>query len=274
MRQSDELIGKIDHLRRGNKDFITNAFLPAQQLISMIDSGEITAITSSEGVIILLEEEQQLTRLYFYAANIESLRHIPLLIPQNINKAVVTDIVGKNPIAAKLCAELEKYDFYKHNELIRMNRKNEAGVPGAASNVVLAGADDVNEIMDILYGEFDIYVSRLPTRQKVEEAVSKGEITIVTQQNMIAGLAYFVKLGERLKYLYQIAVRKNYRGRGIADDLLTYMFENTAKDTVFQLWVESKNSFAIRKYQKYSFVPDGLVDYIMLYKGSNDGKDL
>jgi ribosomal protein S18 acetylase RimI-like enzyme len=274
MSQSDELIGRIDHLRRGNKDFITNAFLPAQQLISMIDSGEITVITSSEGVIIIFEEEQQLIRFYFYAANIESLRHIPLLMPHNINKAVVADIVGKNPKAAKLSAELEKYDFYKHNELIRMNRKNETGVLGAASNVVLADADDVNEIMDILYGEFDIYVSRLPTRQKLEEAVSKGEITIVAQQDMIVGLAYFVKLGERLKYLYQIVVRKNYRGRGIADDLLMYTFENTPKDTIFQLWVETENKFVIRKYQKYRFVPDGLVDNILLYKRSNDGKDI
>ena len=274
MRQSDELLGKIDLLRRGNKDFITNSFLPAKQLIDMIDSGEITAVTSSEGIIILLEEEKDLIRLYFHAANVEALRYIPTLIPQNINKTVVADIVGKNPHAANLSAELEKYGFYKHNELIRMNRKNKEGVLGAASNVVLADADDVNEIMDILYREFDIYVSQLPTRKKLEEAVSKGEITIVAQQGMIAGLAYFVKLGERLKYLYQIAVRKNFRGRGIADALLTHMFENTAKDIVFQLWVEAKNSFAIRKYQKYSFVPDGLVDYIMLYKGSNNGKDL
>lgn len=266
MSQSNELISKIDVLRCGNKDFITNAFFSTKHLISLINSYEVITNTSTNTIIILLEEEQ-LIRLYFYAANIESLRYISELIPHHTNKPVIADIVGKNPNVEKLSNELEKHNFCKHNELIRMNRKPQEGMLVTVSNVVFATTDNANEIMDILYGEFDIYTSQLPTLQKLAEAISKREITIVTQQDMIVGLAYFVTLGERLKYLYQIVVRKNYRGRGIADDLLMYTFENSSKDTSFQLWVETQNKPAIRKYQKYGFTKDGLIDYIMLYKG-------
>ena len=270
MSQSDGIIGKIDALRRGNKDFVTNSFFPAQQLKSLVDSGNTTAKASNEAVIILLEEER-LTRLYFYAASFDSLRHIPLLMPEYKNKAVIADIVGKNHHAAKLAAGVEEHNFSKYRELIRMNRKNEEVMQGTVSDVILAGSDDIDEIMDILYGEFDIFVSRLPTRQKLQEAVTKGGITVVRQLGKIAGLAYFEKPGERLKYLYQIAVHRDFRGKGVADELLKHEFVNTPMGTIFQLWVEADNKYALNKYREYGFIPDGLVDYIMLYKENGNG---
>lgn len=273
MSQGDELIRKIDVLRHGNKGFITNSFFPARQLAALVRSGGITIKMSSDTVIILAEEEQ-MVRLYFYASDIDSLRQLPLMIPLHIGKTIILDIIGKNPGAEILSNELEKHNFCSYSELIRMKRKNEEEMPVNNSDVVYAGADDADEIMEILYEEFDVFISRLPTIHKLEEAISNREVTIVRQQGLLAGLAYFEKPGEKLKYLYQIVVRNAFRGTGIIDDLLIYTFKNTPKDTVFQLWAETKNEHAINKYRKYGFAPDGLVDYIMLYKGNNDGKDI
>ena len=273
MSQVDELNSKIDLLRRGNKGFITNSFIPARQLAAMVRSDGITIKMSNDTVIILAEEEQ-LVRLYFYASNIKSLRQLPLMIPLNISKMIILDIIGKNPGAEIMSNELEKHNFYTYGELIRMKRKNEEEMPENISDVFYAGTDDIDEIMEILYEEFDILISRLPTIRKLEEAISNREVTIVRQQDLLAGLAYFEKPGVKLKYLYQIVVRNGFRGRGITDDLLVYTFRNTPKDTVFQLWVETKNERAINKYRKHGFTPDGLVAYIMLCKGNNDGKDI
>jgi ribosomal protein S18 acetylase RimI-like enzyme len=236
----------------------------------MADSCE-TVVNVSADAIIILTEEDRLIRLYFYAANIESLSQVPLLIPRHTNKTITADIVGKNPNAEKISKELEKHNFYRYSELIRMNRKNEERAPVAVSDVVYAETDDTQEIMDALYEEFDVFIAHLPYRQKLEDAISKREITVVRRQGRIAGLLYCEKLGERLRYLYQVVVRDEYRGMGIADDLFVDIFGNSPRDTVFQLWVETRNEYAMRKYRKHGFTPDGLFDYVMLYKESYNG---
>jgi len=266
MTQYDELIDKINSLKRRNKNIVTNAFFTTQQLQSMIDSNEATIKISDDAVVILAEEER-LVRLYFYAAAFNLLKQISNMLPSRTSKAIITDVVGRNPQAEKLACELQKLNFCKQNELIRMNRLPLEFTEITVSNVIVATPEKGNEIMNILYDEFDVYTSHLPTEEKILKSITNKEITIVIQQEKIVGFAYFETLGERVKYLYQIVVDKNFRGKGIADSLLTYTFEHSSKDTSFQLWVEANNQRAISKYQKYNFVPNGLVDYIMLYRG-------
>lgn len=266
MSQYDELICKINTLKSRNINIVTNAFFTTQQLHSMIDSNEATVKISDDAVVILVEEER-LVRLYFYAVTFNSLKQISNLLPSPTSKAIIADVVGRNPQARKLAYELQKLYFYKQNEFIRMNRKPQENMPVTVSDVLFATADNVNEIVNILYDEFDVYTSHLPTEERILKSITNKEITIVLQQEKIVGLAYFEKLGERLKYLYLIVVDKNFRGKGIANRLLMYTFGHSSKNTNFQLWVETNNQLAISLYKKYNFIPNGLVDYIMMYKG-------
>jgi len=266
MNQYVELICKINTLKRKNINIVTNAFFTTQQLQFMIDSNKATIKISDDAVIILVEEEW-LVRLYFYATAFDSLKQILNMLPPHSSKAIIADVIGKNPQAEKLACEMQKLSFCKHNELIRMNRLPKEFTEKTISNVIIATPDKGNEIMNILYNEFDVYTSHLPTKERILKSITNKEITIAIQQEKIIGLAYFETLGERLKYLYQMVVDKNFRGKGIADSLLMYTFEHSSRDTSFQLWVETNNQRAIGKYQKYNFIPNGLVDYIMLYKG-------
>ncbi|MGE6487383.1 GNAT family N-acetyltransferase [Paenisporosarcina sp. NPDC076898] len=262
-----KLVDDINELRRRNKkNFITNSFFNMQQLKSMLDMESIN-VKKSEDVIIILNEEEQLIRLYFYATSLESLIQIRNILPGNFNKPVVAEIIGKGTQIENVLTELRKVNFKQHNKLIRMNRVGQEYSEKNISNVSIAIENQVSEIMDILYGEFDIYTSHLPTKEKLLTSIKNQEIAVVIEQDKIVGLAYFESLGERLNYLYQIVVDQKFRGQGIADSLLIYKFKHSPKDVACQLWVEINNQYAIDKYHKYNFVEDGLVDYIMIFEG-------
>lgn len=262
----DQLANKINELRRKNKNIITNSFFTMQQLQYMIQSYKAIVRISDDAIAILIEEEQFI-RLYFYVSSFDSLSQVILMITPYVNKVIIADVIGKNPQAEKLAYELENLGFSKHNELIRMNRSPQKITDIDVSNVIIATPDKCDEIMNILYNEFDVYTSHLPNREKLFKSINNKEIIIVEQQEKIIGLAYFEKLGERLNYLYQIVVDKKFRGQGVADNLLMYKFLHSPKDLVCQLWVEVNNQYAINKYLKYNFAPDGLFDYIMIYRG-------
>jgi len=269
----DELVAKINTIKRSNRNIITNAFFTAQQLKSMIDSNRVSVRISDEAVIILVEEEQ-LIRLYFYAANFDSLRQAKDMLTSYSGKAIIADIIGKKPGVVKLINELQKLNFFKYNELIRMSRLPQEFIQLPQkftqiniSDIIVATPDKCNEIVNMLYAEFDIYISHLPTKEKILKSIANKEIMIAIHQGKVVGLTYVETLGERSKYIYQTVIDKDFRGKGIADRFLIYTFENSSKDTCFQLWVETDNHRSINKHKKYNFVADGLIDYIMIYKG-------
>lgn len=261
----ETLVKKMSDIRKC-KGFLTNSFFTMKQLSAMMNMDHVT-VKSTENAIIILMEEDELIRLYFYVADITFFGQIESIIINFKGKPIIADIIGKGKQAEKIINGLQPYKFHKHSTLIRMNRPGQETRNKEVSYVTQATIDRVDEITALLYTEFDIYVSHLPNKTKLLRAIQNNEITLVIQQNEIAGLAYFEKLGEKLFYLYLLVVEKRFRGEGIADRLLMHKFNQMSKDVKCQLWVESNNHFAINKYEKYHFAPDGLVDYIMIFKG-------
>jgi ribosomal protein S18 acetylase RimI-like enzyme len=244
-----------------------------QELNDMLDMDHVT-IKMIENAVIILKEEDQLIRLYFYVDDSETLQQIPQVLFRFKQKPIIADIIERVKQREKLRDQLQKYSFHKHSTLIRMRSQALENRNKKLSNVTLAKEDRVNEIMELLHSEFDVYISHLPDKAKLLRAIQNSEITLVIEQNQIAGLAYFERLGEKLIYLYQLVVDKRFRGQGIADILLMHQFNQLPNDVVCQLWVESNNFSAINKYEKYHFAPDGLVDSIMMFRGEDNGKNL
>ncbi|PWW08318.1 ribosomal protein S18 acetylase RimI-like enzyme [Paenibacillus cellulosilyticus] len=265
----ETMVKKISEIRKC-KGFLTNAFFTAQQLGGKVNKDHVT-VRFAENTVIILEEEEQLVRLYFYAADLTSLQQVQRILVDFKGKPIIADVVGRDRQVDPIVNGLQLSNFYKCSTLIRMKRLGSESRYEEVSDVTLATQDRVDEIMDLLYLEFDSHISHLPNRHKLLEAINNKEVTLVIQHNEIAGLAYFERLGEKLVYLYQLVVDKRYRGQGVADRLLKHQFDQLSKDVVCQLWVESSNVVAINKYERYHFAPDGLVDSIMMFKGENNG---
>jgi len=266
----ETLVRKMSEIRK-YKEFITNSFFSVQQLSVMLDMDHV-AIELRDNAIFILMEEDQLFRLYFYAADLASLQQIQNVLPGVKGKPILADIIGRNKQAENIINRLQLYNFHKYSTLIRMKRPGLERRDIEVSPVILASEDRLDEIMNLLYLEFDINISHLPNRNKLLRALQNNEITLVIQQNEIAGLAYFERLGEKLIYLYQLVVDKRFRGQGIADRLLTHQFNQISEDVICQLWVESNNHFAIHKYEEHHFSPDGLFDSIMMFKGEDNNE--
>ncbi|WP_326401367.1 GNAT family N-acetyltransferase [Paenibacillus ottowii] len=252
------------------RGFLTNCFFTVPQLSAMLEMDHV-AVRLIENAIVILVEEDQLVRLYFYATDLASLQQIKNTLLNFKGKPIIADIIGRDKQSEIIINQLELYNFHKYSTLIRMKRSGLENRNKEVSHVTLATEDRVNEIMRLLYLEFDIYISHLPNRKKLLKAIQNNEVTLVIQKNEIAGLAYFEKLGEKLIYLYQLVVDKRFRGQGIADRLLTHQLNQLSEDMTCQLWVESNNLFAINKYEKYHFASDGLFDSIMMFKGEDHG---
>ena len=272
----EQIAEKVNILKNGNKAFLSNACFSPMQLKEIIGAPN-TAVKISENGVVILEEEESFVRVYFYFAAEEFLGEILRHASSFTGKPLIAEVIGNEKATGRVVSALENTGFAEHNRLMRMLRKVDCVTAASSLPVIYAGAKDLDNIMQLLYEEFDIYTSHLPQSGSVLESINREEI-IVTRKDgsSLAGLAYFESKGINRKYLYQIVVEKNMRGRGLGETMLSQGLSLFPPNTVCELWVEDRNSAAIKLYEKYDFRKDGMLDYVMIYLngGKNNGKNI
>ena len=261
---TEDIIKSINTLRK-SKAYVTNAFITKPQLDAML-AEERTQVIQGDDILLLLEEEPDLVRVYFYAADITSLQQIKCLLPK-CGKPIVADIVGKNPLAENLAKALIDKGFEQYSVFVRMTCGSPQMLDSAdVSCVEYAKNNDIEEICRLLYSEFDPLFSHFPTQNEIAAAVDKREIIVVRREQQIAGFAYFEVISSRHVCLRYFVVNSKYRRQGIGKALLAHAFTNNNQGVIYTLWISTYNS-TIELYKRLNFKQDAMVDYIMLYKG-------
>lgn len=260
----EELIQKINAIRK-NRSYLSNAFFTKPQLdILLAKAG--TQTFESEGLILLTEEKNDLVRIYFYAANNVVLRKMKNLI-HGFDKPVIADIVGKNPQTEVLAQLLTDNGFEQYSVFVRLTCSDPKKLEEVdTSTVEFAKADDINAIFGLLYSEFDPLFSHIPPEEDIVAAISKKEIMVVRKQQQLAGFAFFEVTSPKNICLRYFIVNENYRRQGIGNALLARAFEHHGEDVKYMLWVGTYNS-AIKKYERLNFKQDGMIDYILKFRG-------
>jgi len=270
---NEEIIKHINYLKSLNRKGLTNFFLQPEELTEMLAKGHCH-YALGDSFFVLQKVEESFVRVFFYTISVEALNEIKnhvLLYGSGLPRVI--DIVGKKPEIDDLQEKLCGVGFIQYRKLLRMSMKNSKRYAVGTTIIEYAIKDDTAAIYDFLYNQFDPLVSQLPSKDDLIDSIKKKEIYLAKHDKEIIGLSYFQMQGKGVSYLFQIAVKKEYRGQGIADDLLVCHFNNSKLNMYYRLWVEDDNLRAINKYKKYGFENDGLIDYVMLYMEDVDGKN-
>lgn len=262
-----ELTNSINSFRKGNREYISNAFLSAQQLDDLLCKSDVCLKQSDDAILILLNKSE-FYQGYFFARNLCSF--ITLIEKLDFStKALLLDIIGKEKDVLATIKQLEMCGVKLYSVYIRMACNKICKFQESKSATILASKQEGPLIYNLLYDEFDHFDAHLPTLEDIDQSIKKSEITVIKSNDLIIGLAIFEWLGSRSLYLRELMVSKEFRGKGIADALLQHTLNQINDDVKVTLWVMRTNLPAIKRYKKYGFAEDGLIDYIMLYKGKD-----
>lgn len=260
----DEIIQYINGIRK-IRTYFSNVFFTKTQLEAMMARGNLQ-LFRDEGLLLLLEEDADLIRVYFYVQDDTSLEKIKKHIPK-YDKPIITDVVGKNPQAETFAKILTCNGFEQYSVFIRMSCSVPQLPPNAdVSRVKYATSHDIDSIHELLYSEFDPLFSHIPGRDAIAIAIRKKEITVVRNAQKIAGLAYFEVVSSKKICLRYFVVDRKYRGQGIGKSLLVNTFNYHTNGTIYHLWIGTYNS-TIELYRQLNFKQDAMIDYILVFKG-------
>lgn len=111
-------------------------------------------------------------------------------------------------------------------------------------------------------------------RKAIEEGLELGTLYVAIVENICVGFLYYIPDGafHGYPYLHLIAIKEEYRGKGIGKQLM-HFFEQTTRDKKFFLVVADFNPEAKRFYERIGYhevgkIPglyrEGVTEYLMM----------
>lgn len=111
-------------------------------------------------------------------------------------------------------------------------------------------------------------------RKAIEEGLEQGNLFVAIEQDVCTGFMFYITNGvfHSFPYLHLIAVKEEYRGKGIGKQLVEY-FEKISNRDKFFLAVADFNPNAKRFYESIGYrqvgeIPglyrEGITEYIMM----------
>lgn len=128
--------------------------------------------------------------------------------------------------------------------------------------VLVARNEDVEKILELLRDSFNPYYGCIPTKQKLEDDISKNFVYIAKKEENIIGVLHFNN-NDKMAEIRHLAVDKDWRGQGIANELMN-VYENEIKVSKKIVWTGAENQVAQGVYKKYGYQKDGYVSSVYM----------
>ena len=266
IRSIDEVLDGIRHSKAHATEYCTNFFPDQGRLQTWIAYGDLSRLAGDRRSTLFLRKDRDFWRLYFCAADFTALREEAEKLMQWITRPVVADLVGRETDSSNIVELLQSVGFRECGSLRRLARAMVLEeLPENPGHLLVdeARMPDAMCILHLIEGTFDRHAEQLPTSYEVELAIAQQQILLARRDERIVGLLFFERQGLSSTVRFWV-VAPEFQGTGVGASLMTAYFRRQKTVRRFTLWVNKLNTNAIEKYRHYGYVPDGLIDHVLV----------
>ena len=258
----------IQQAKTGAAAYCTNFFPTPGKLQAWVQRLELVGEVRA-GAAFFLRKDRDFWHFYFSAAAPAVLQRETSSVPELKTERLVADLVGPEAALGDSLATLESAGFRRYRRLTRLSRLSQPDQPPATpaevspSPVGLADPGDRPAILDLLDRSFDHYADQIPMPYEIDTAIEARQILAIKCDGALAALLFFETQGFTSTIRYWV-VAEPFQSRGCGSALIRHYFAAQSAVRRFILWVTADNENALQKYRHYGYVPDGLVDHVLL----------
>jgi len=261
-----QVLSAIQTVKSAGAGFSTNFFAAPQKIKEWIEHAELFSDLRDEATL-LFRKDRDFWHLYFAAVNNSTLLWELQNAPALDSVPLVVDLIGHEAALGELVKLFEDVGYRRYTRLFRMAFLPFAGSVRNATpldeRVTWASSADCVSILDLLSLSFDRYAEQLPALHEIETAVANRQIFVAKHGAQLAGLLFFETQGFTSLLRYWL-VAPEFRDQHFGSILMHRYLTDQVNVRRFILWVIADNAAAIRKYRHYGFVPDDLVDHVLV----------
>ena len=245
--------------------YCTNFFPVPQKLQRWIDQNELF-LEVSAGAAFFFKKDHDFWRIHFCALDRNALRRQFLSLPALKTEPLVIDMLEYEKTADGLVPLIESTGFRRYAQLCRLTRAGSAPpppIPSGDVQPVYAAQKDARGVLEILGSSFDRYAEQIPKLSEIEMAAENRQILMLQHDQTIAGLLFFETQGAASTIRYWLVAEK-FRALHYGSALMRAYFAAQGAVRRFTLWVMADNESALQKYRHYGFMPDRLIDHVLV----------
>ena len=198
----------------------------------------------------------------------------------------MVDLVGSQACLSGLLSLWKTAGFEQYQTLYRMARPERSTQAALTADLAAGGAEalgppspfavtgshlgyaqegDTTAILELLCGSFDHRAEQLPMGYEIEAATRNRQNLLARRDGALAGMLFFETQGFTSTVRYWL-VAERFRSAGVGSALMNHYFATQTGVRRFVLWVIAENHNSIEKYKHYGFMPDGLLDFVLVNK--------
>lgn len=267
MFKLQKLYDAINRLRSRKERFYTNCFFlyPRMKFLSEQNNSKIQI---GENGIVLLYEERDFQRLYYWGSGLSSIFEI-CHMARGLNEAntlIVADVVGDASYISCIGKEFEKQKARKYAVLSRYRASVLRTVPEKPVHCecALVSQEDVPRILSLLEENLDPLVSHLPTLPYLYELQKRGLLYGCYVCGQLIGGECLEPIGLKGRYLYQTAIKKEKQNKGYATILTNYMISCNLQCKHWSAWIDDTNESSICINARTGMTRDGLKNMVVI----------
>jgi len=254
----------VGEAKAAGRGFRTNFYLSDAAIESALRGGELLALRSDGGVL-MLKRERDLARLYYAVAEPARLPAALAQLTDRVCGVLVADLIGRPEETAVFEPAFAEAGFSRYTRFLRMQKTMPAGLPTAEDDRLVKTAQprDAEAVLAAIQGHFDPYCEHFPPLAEIREAIARGTILVIRDGPRLAALLYYDRTGLTTNFRYWI-VEPGYRRHAYGDRLIRRYFRDCAGCRRSVLWVEETNARAIPVHRWYGYQPDSVIDVILI----------
>ena len=255
----------INSIRQKNGIWHTNFYISREECHECVAEGAFSIFISTNSVL-LFRRRTRFYILYFATSDLDDFRTSVNDVCVSAKENYIAYIIHKDNCKVEVIDILSELGFIRRSVLRRMVLKKQySRTANSSHELVVANSDDVDEIYEIFYNNFDEFSDRLPSKQEIGKGIKsqRDDILVLRDDNgHIINIFWFVRQGKSILWKYWI-IRPEYRDRGLGAQLAQCALSLYTDAMRIALWVRDNNPRAQALHRKLGFVPDNLNDNVM-----------
>lgn len=216
-------------------------------------------VKSTPSTLLLLKEEKQLIRVYFFTNDFVELEEL------------ITDLTHDKNLCIEILQKQPEIYFKTLKPQALYLRLRKTLTPLSPSSESHTNFDNINPktLHKLLFKDFNPNFDHLPNLKMLQNRFKNRHILSVRTQNIIYSYLIFTHTGKSA-YLNFIA---NYGDKQSLLEIWKVFYQklNTLEVKFLHLWCDTLNLKALNMYQKENFSIDGLKNYIYIKLSKTNG---
>jgi len=258
----------INNFKKLGISLNTNCFFNNYKLMALSEQ-EDAKLYVGKASICLLYNDFNFTRLYYWITDLNAIPEVSDCVINDCNKTrdIIIELIGFDNAIDELERRFSKAGIKRYAKLsrYRTNVLNLSRDKNDDFTYSLVDNKDIEKIQAILKENLDPYISHLPTEEYLNCLNNKKSVYGAYLNRDLIGVCCLEDIGLHGKYLYEIAVRKNYHGRKIGQSIADYAFSQCTECNNYATWIEENNVVSKKIFKNLGFKVDKLKTRVLIY---------